>query len=164
MIDERGRGGNLPPKLENAGYQALCRAIWEQAIQDEAMLNGMGVERFLFNGKSFGKGEIERFKRSKWGEWLKDQLTITSIDFDEATRRGERMAFRAMGGSVNDIPFPYNGEEHTASEWSEIIGCPTDGIRRRWNERRGWANPHWLDNYYTKTDGHRVYKTKKVKE
>ena len=92
MIDERGRGGKLPPKLENAALQGLCRAILEKAIVDKTCLADLGVSYTKVSDGYINLTEIKRFEKSKWREWLESQLTLTAVDVADAIRRGHRMA------------------------------------------------------------------------
>ena len=147
MIDERGRGYPLNPRLEHAANQALCRAIIEQAITDKTFLTDLGYAKVMQNGKTIWLSEIEAFLRGKWCKWLRDALEITTVDNEDAIMRGHRMANSYRGRKHNTRTYEYNGESHTMREWAEIMHGTEQAMINRWNRRRGWANPHWLDGY-----------------
>ena len=50
MIDERGRGGEIKPAIEEACSKKLLRAIWEQAVYDAAYLDAFGIEKATLIG------------------------------------------------------------------------------------------------------------------
>ena len=128
MIDERGRGSKLPPKLENAAMQALCRAILEKAIVDKTCLADLGVSYTKVSDGYINLTEIKRFERSKWKDWLESQLTLTAVDANDAIERGHRMARnsranmgkRSEGGckkSPANLKYLYEYEGEMLSYW-----------------------------------------------
>ena len=108
MIDERGRGGKLHPRLENAALQGLCRAILEQAITDKVCLDDLGKPYAKVSNGYISIAEVVRFEKSRWKDWLESQLTITAVDAADATNRGHRMARNSVA-NTGGIPTTRRG-------------------------------------------------------
>ena len=127
MSDERGRGGKLHPRLENAALQGLCRAILEQAITDRVCLDDLGEPYAKVNNGHISIAEIKRFEKSRWKSWLESQLTLTSVDAVDAIKRGHRMARNSVankcgkssgrGAYKRNIKYLYEYEGEMLTYW-----------------------------------------------
>ena len=150
MIDERGRGGEIKPAVEEACGKKLLRAIWEQAVYDAAYLDAFGIEKATLVGNQMVyRDEIENFAKSKWGKFIYDIADGETIDIKAIRRRAENSAYHLREIRRNydrRVRYTYRGESHTSDEWAEILGVQRTRITEVWNECDGRHNPdHWLD-------------------
>lgn len=149
MIDERGRGGVIDPDDEYICGQMLLRAIWEKAIEDAAYLDTLGVAQHTIHNSTLFRSEVEAFAKSKWAHWIFTLLNDTSVDIigskERSIHSAERYKMRKAGAIFAERKLPYNGQEHTVAEWGEIYKVQPATIASRWNDRKGWKNPKWLD-------------------
>ena len=149
MIDERGRGGNLPPDVERVCALALFRAIYDQAVYDQAVLDAHGANEKQLGSDVIYRSELDAFFGSDWGKFIKQVASRGKYNADRIRKKAlhrARIAYDARYKSGNVRKFAYKGEELYASEWGARLGVTPSYVVQVYNDRDGEENPDtWLD-------------------
>lgn len=129
--------------------ERLAAAILETAVHDRTFLESMDLPVYRVGGITLRSDELDQFANSKWCRFLMDMVDSYAVNIQEAKRLGRERAQRIKGRAQNPEgqnlrTYPFNGEEHTAVEWANIIGIPAEVIRERWSRRGVKGASDWL--------------------
>lgn len=147
-IDERGRGGHIPPDIEDVCTQRLAAAILETAIADRVMLEELGYAHCYISGNiRIAIDEIERFAKSDLGVTLLDGISPNIVNLDRARLAGKARAKtrRGEGGRKPSKLMPFRGEELSAEEWAKRTGMTVFMVYDRWDRYGKRGDADWLD-------------------